>query len=292
MREATYKLAEVFGISFNPEALRWGYRFSPWKEEGGTFYKAFSLETGSLFLAFFEKIDGEWYLRIKGAETDEERALRLIEKTLGHREDLVPLLSLSKSDPMLARALRELPGYRLKSTPSPHEALFSAIISQNVSRDGFFKMLAEFKELLGVRVEADGYVDFVFPSLEELRDFDPFDFKDRRLIHRASIIRDIAREVDGDFFVELSRDPLSGIDALVKFRGVGEYTARATLLYGYRAYEIPVVDRYIQKMLAYLYADPGLREPNGLIAFALDRWGEYAGYAVDLLIAWSQKNER
>ncbi|MCD6382779.1 MAG: hypothetical protein J7L74_04065, partial [Candidatus Hydrothermae bacterium] len=174
----------------------------------------------------------------------------------------------------------------------PHEALFSAIISQNVSRDGFFKMLDEFKELRGIRVEADGYVDFVFPSLEELRDFDPFDFKDRRLIHRASIIRDIAREVDGDFFVELSRDPLSGIDALVKFRGVGEYTARATLLYGYRAYEIPVVDRYILKMLASLYSDFVSRDASGLDAFARGRWGEYAGYVIDLLIAWSQKNGR
>ncbi|MCD6382565.1 MAG: hypothetical protein J7L74_02965 [Candidatus Hydrothermae bacterium] len=287
-----HRLTEVMGFSFNPETLRWGYRFSPWREERGLFYKAFSLGEGRAFMAFLGRMEGEWHIRVSGRDVDENMALEEVGRTLGDREDLVSIAEFSGEDPILSRALEELPGYRLKSTPYPHEALFSAIISQNVSREGFFKMLDEFKELLGVKVEADGYVDFVFPPLGKLRDIDPSVFSDGRLAYRASVIRDIARKIGDDFFAELGSDPASGIETLTKLRGVGQYTARATLLYGYRAYEVPVADRYILKMLASLYSDFDSRDASGLDAFARDRWGEYAGYVIDLLIAWSQKNGR
>ncbi len=288
-----FKIDEIARSYFDPESLEHGYRFSPWVKEEDLFYKIFELDDGSPFLALIEKVRGEWILRILGDIVRDREAdcLRLIIDSVGLSEDMGPVLEIARNDYILRKAIEGLPGYRLKSTLRPDEALFAAVISQNVSKAGYFRMLDEFKREWGIKVTIEGFTDYLFPDFKRIKHGDIMKFESKRLKYRAMQIKEIAEKVDLELFEKLRGTGENGVEELKRLRGVGEYTARATILYGYRDYTVPVVDGYILKIMSQLYFDGEKLTPSKFVRFAHEKWGNWCGLVIDYIIAWRQKDE-
>ncbi|RLG69260.1 MAG: hypothetical protein DRO11_08010, partial [Methanobacteriota archaeon] len=177
-------------------------------------------------------------------------------------------------------------------TPTLEEMVLSAVISQNCSREMFMRMYWRVVERFGKRAEVGGEAWCVFPTTRELLAANREELR-RCVSYRVDTVIGVAKRLDGDVARRIvSVPPSEGVELLRSVKGVGEYTAWATQLYGLRRYNLIFVDRYVQKLLGELYF--GGRKPSHRESrmFAQERWGDWQGYALDVLIAYHQGGNR
>lgn len=280
---------------FSLESSQFGYTFSPWKRFGGQIHKCLTFD-GGLAKLTISQVGGATSLCITSANELPERVVeKLVEKVVylfGLDEDLTGLEELGETDPNLRRALKALPGYRLKATPTLEEMVLSAVISQNCSREMFLKMYWRFVERFGRRTRVDGETWCAFPTTRELLAANWEELKGC-VAYRAATVMSVAKSLDGDMVRRIVAGPPSeGVALLRGVKGVGEYTAWATQLYGLRRYNLIFVDRYVQKLLGKLYLGREKVSPRGIRVFAREMWGDWQGYALDVLIAYHQGGNR
>jgi DNA-3-methyladenine glycosylase II len=78
----------------------------------------------------------------------------VVRKLLGLELDLEPFQSFAQGEPVLADAVRRLPGIRPPLAPDPFEALISSITAQQVSLHSAFAVRSRFIDRFGVAAEA------------------------------------------------------------------------------------------------------------------------------------------
>ncbi len=277
---------------FDLKHLNLGYRYSPWKEENGAFSQGLLCGDRAVKVVVGGGSRGA-LLRVRSQEELLEKEVEVIvDKVLfclGLKDDLTELTGLGEDDPHLREALDALPGYRLKATPTVYEAILSAMISQNCSRDAFFSMLSQFRRSFGRIAEIEGQSMEAFPTPEEVVEGDLRRVEDPRLRYRMTSIGELARVLTKDFLNRLEGlPPDEGIEELEKLRGIGGYTARVVQLYGMRRYEVGFFDGYVQKLIGRLYLKKEKPRPREVLQFMKERWGSWQGYALDVIIAYAQ----
>jgi DNA-3-methyladenine glycosylase II len=77
----------------------------------------------------------------------------VVAKLLGLELDLPPFFEFAQRDPVLADAVRLLPGFRPPLAPDPFEALVSSITAQQVSLHSAFAVRSRFIDRFGVPAE-------------------------------------------------------------------------------------------------------------------------------------------
>jgi DNA-3-methyladenine glycosylase II len=144
-----------------------------------------------------------------------------VRKLLGLDFDLPPFVAFALSDPVLAEAVRRLPGFRPPLAPDPFEALVSSITAQQVSLHAAFAVRGRFIERFGVPAEHA----VAFPTRERVarateEELTALGFSRRK----AEYVLGIARaELDFD---ELARLPDDEVKLrLTALRGLGEWSA-------------------------------------------------------------------
>ncbi len=280
---------------FDPATLKLGYRYSPWQEKDREFSQGLLCGDSVVKVSLTAARAGN-LLNVRSkqeiAEDELEEIKRKILFCLGLEDDLSGLAEIGTRDSHLKRAWDALPGYRLKATPAVDEAILSAVISQNCSRDAFFAMLGEFREKFGrkSRIRSDNVV--AFPSPREISGAGVAGLKHPWLKYRIRTIQEIAAALTRDFLTRLqSLPPQEGIAELTRIKGIGDYTARVVQLYGMRRYEVAFVDGYVQKLIGKLYLKAYKPKPREVLQFAEESWGDWQGYALDLIIAHAQLGE-
>jgi len=145
----------------------------------------------------------------------------VVAKLLGLELDLPPFFEFAQRDPVLAGAVRLLPGFRPPLAPDPFEALVSSITAQQVSLHSAFAVRSRFIDRFGVR----GEHAFAFPTRERVARA-----KEEQLtalgfsLRKAEYVLGIAR-ADLDFD-ELETLPDEEVKArLTSLRGLGEWSA-------------------------------------------------------------------
>ena len=277
---------------FNLACLNLGYRYSPWKEENGAFSQGLLCGEKVVKVTLAEEKEGV-VLRTKSGQEILKDELEVIGNKilfcLGLPVELSALVHLGQDDPHLREALDALPGYRLKATPTVYEAILSAMISQNCSRDAFFVMLSEFRRSFGRMAKIEGQSIEAFPTPREVVEGDLRRIEDPRLRYRMKSIREVAGVLTQDFLNRLEGlPPEEGIEELEKLRGIGDYTARVVQLYGMRRYEVGFFDGYVQKLIGRLYLKKEKPRPREILQFMEERWRNLQGYALDVIIAYAQ----
>ena len=124
---------------------------------------------------------------------------------------------------------------------------------------------------------------------------DDFVFRERAGYHsspvrnRARYLADARRTLSDGLLRRVGRMSTDDArEALMTLPGVGEKVADCILLFAYgRGHAFPV-DTWIRKVMIRLFFR-GRRVPDREIrAFAADRWGEFAGYAQQVLFTWGR----
>jgi DNA-3-methyladenine glycosylase II len=185
-------------------------------------------------------------------EPFDEAIQPVVQRLLGFEFDLPPFVAFAQNDPVLADAVRRLPGFRPALAPDPFEALVSSVTAQQVSLHSAFAVRSRFVERFGVAAEHA----VAFPTRERVaqateEDLTALGFSRRK----AEYVLGIARaEVDFD---ELSTLPDAEVKArLTALRGLGEWSADWFLA------------RYLARPEAWPAGDLGLRK--AVLAFYPD----------------------
>ena len=84
----------------------------------------------------------------------DEKVEPVVRKLLGLELDLPPFHAFAQGDPVLADAVRLMPGFRPPLAPDPFEALVSSITAQQVSLHSAFAVRSRFIDRFGVPVDA------------------------------------------------------------------------------------------------------------------------------------------
>jgi DNA-3-methyladenine glycosylase II len=146
---------------------------------------------------------------------------RVVSKLLGLELDLPPFLEFAQHDPVLADAVRFMPGFRPPLAPDPFEALVSSITAQQVSLHSAFAVRSRFIDRFGVVAEQA----VAFPIRERVaaakeEELTALGFS----LRKAEYVLGIAR-ADLDFD-ELETLPDEKVKArLTALRGLGEWSA-------------------------------------------------------------------
>jgi len=205
-------------------------------------------------------------VRIDGAGGDaaERAARRLLERVLGAGADLRPFQRALGPDPLLGAALRAHRGLRVAGAFDLFEALVNAVLTQQVNLQFAFSIRAELVRAFGARASIDGREWFAFPSAERVAQASEAELRAFRLTAaKAGTIARLARacasrELDESLLAPLSDD--AAIAALMRWKGVGRWTAEIVLLRGLGRLDVfPAGDLAVVKRLARIWL--GTDEP-------------------------------
>jgi DNA-3-methyladenine glycosylase II len=145
----------------------------------------------------------------------------VVRTLLGLAFDLPRFLEFAQRDPVLADAVRGLPGFRPPLAPDPFEALVSSITAQQVSLQSAFAVRSRFTDRFGVAAEHA----VAFPTRERVgraaeEDLTALGFSRRK----AEYVLGLARaELDFDELKALPDDEVKA--RLTSLRGLGEWSA-------------------------------------------------------------------
>jgi DNA-3-methyladenine glycosylase II len=145
----------------------------------------------------------------------------VVRKLLGLELDLPPFLEFAQGDPVLADAVRLMPGFRPPLGPDPFEALVSSVTAQQVSLHSAFAVRSRFVDRFGVAAE---HV-VAFPARERVASANEEELTALGFSRRkAEYVLGVARaELDFD---ELAVLPDADVKArLTSLRGLGEWSA-------------------------------------------------------------------
>jgi len=144
-----------------------------------------------------------------------------VRKLIGLEYDLEPFYAFAHGDPVLAEAVRRLPGFRPPLAPDPFEALVSSITAQQVSLHAAFAVRSRFIVRFGEPAE----FAVAFPTRERVaraseEDLRALGFSTRK----AEYVLGLAR-ADLDFATLESLPDDEVKRRLTAVRGLGEWSA-------------------------------------------------------------------
>ena len=151
----------------------------------------------------------------------DEEIEAVVRKLLGLEFDLPPFHAFAQGDPVLADAVRLMPGFRPPLAPDPFEALVSSITAQQVSLHSAFAVRSRFIDRFGVPAERAA----AFPTRERVASAREEELTDLGFSRRkAEYVLGIARaDLDFDELGTLTDDEVKS--RLTALRGLGEWSA-------------------------------------------------------------------
>ncbi|MFI5314818.1 MAG: DNA-3-methyladenine glycosylase family protein [Myxococcota bacterium] len=226
-------------------------------------------------------------VRIDGARGAAARpaAERLLERVLGAHADLRPFQRAHASDPLLGPALRAHRGLRVAGSFDLFEALVNAVLTQQVNLQFAFSIRAELACAFGARARVDSREWLAFPTAERIARESEASLRAFRMTSaKAAAIHRLAcacaeGALDESHLAALPDE--HAIAELMRWRGVGRWTAEIVLLRGLGRLDIfPAGDLAVLKRLARRWLpDPEPPSESAVRAFS-ERWRPFRSLAL------------
>jgi len=194
------------------------------------------------------------------------------------------LAQICENDPVMTAAAAFAPGIRLLKQ-DPWETIISFIISQNNRIPQIKAVIRNISQRFGTQI-SDTYNAFAFPTIDQLMAATETDLRDCKAGFRAAYIRDATHKAAaGELLLEhengLTTEELRR--RLLSVHGIGEKVAHCILLFGYGRYDSFPVDTWVRKVMELNYFDGKPTKPATILDFALQRFGQHAGFAQQYL---------
>jgi DNA-3-methyladenine glycosylase II len=191
-------------------------------------YRAFGPDLANLWLdGALHRVVGRREVRITAGrggvrvEPLDAETRPVVRKLLGAEFDLASFYEWARGEPVLARLIRKLPGFRPPLAPDPFETLVTSITAQQISLHAAFSIRNRLIQRFGRRAGQA----YSFPTAQRLRRADPDELVQLGFSRRkAEYVVGLAGEnID---YAGLAQLPDEEIKArLVAIRGLGEWTA-------------------------------------------------------------------
>jgi N-glycosylase/DNA lyase len=215
-----------------------------------------------------------------------------VETYLGFDRDWEAIVDVlpCRSDPHLARCLRDFPGLRILGQPLS-ETLLGFLCSAT-------KQIVQIKQMMALLARRHG-VQFLpgvyrLPTWKEIAAASEKELRACLLGFRARYIHETAMFLTANpgWLEETGRaDYPVAKERLCQLPGVGEKVADCVLLYGGGKLEAFPVDVWILRTLELRYGLNGWK-PAQLASFGRIHFGRYAGVAQQFLFAWERREKR
>lgn len=215
----------------------------------------------------FEVSEDKGSLRVKllsGSVDDVPVVSNYIYEWFDMDRNIKPFYTLLKKDPDFAILAKNYKGFHMVGIPYLFEALCWCVIGQQINLNFAYKIKRRLVETYGRSVEYDGRSYFMFPEPGHLRYLHIDQLKQLQLTTRkAEYIKEIAEQISSG---EISKEKLLDrgnetemLQALMRIRGIGEWTANYTLMKSLRAMHcIPYGDVGVNNALIQL---KGIHKP-------------------------------
>ncbi|HSK15938.1 MAG TPA: hypothetical protein VK915_07180 [Gaiellaceae bacterium] len=179
-----------------------------------------------------------------------------VRRFLGAAFDLDALAAFAAAEPVLARLVQALRGFRPPLVPDPFESLVTSITAQQISLRAAFSIRNRFIEALGE--PHDGV--WAFPARERVAAASPEEVAAVGLTRRkaASVVAIARADLDLDALAPLPDDEAKAV--LVELPGIGEWTAEWFLARHLGRPDVwPAGDLGLRKAVLHFYAEEDTR---------------------------------
>ena len=213
------------------------------------------------------------------------------------RDDLRALYDFMEQDKILRKIKKELYGLRPPGIgASIFEGAVRVIIQQQISLQAAYVMTGALVRKFGEKIEINGEPYYDFPSPQALANADETELRRCKLSRQKSrYIKELAlKVVDGYNLEKIKR--LSNEEAiaeLIKFRGIGRWTAELILITTLGRMDLCVPDDLgARKAVSHFYFDGKLQSGDMVRKFT-ERWGKFKGWIIYYLIcAYNMENRK
>lgn len=190
------------------------------------------------------------------------------------------------NDEIIKKATEYAGGIRILNQDR-FECLLSFIISQNNNIPRIKGIIANMSKKYGTKLEND----YLFPSLEQLKNVTVDELMELRMGFRAKYIYDCIQKLcSGD--VDIYNIDLLTTDELLKnllvIKGVGQKVADCTMLFSMNRREVFPTDVWVKRVMQELYFDGNETDIKAIHSFAKNKWGNLAGYAQQYLFYYAR----
>ena len=204
------------------------------------------------------------------------------------RDDLKALYDFMEQDKILRKIKKELYGLRPPGIgASIFEGAIRVIIQQQISLQVAYVMTGELIRRFGEKIEINSEPYYDFPSPHVLANADVTELRKCKLSRqKARYIRELALKVADGYDLEKIRKMNNerAIEELMKFKGIGRWTAELILITTLGRMELCVPDDLgARKAVSYFYFDRKLQSGDTVRKFT-ERWGEFKGWIIYYLI--------
>ena len=213
------------------------------------------------------------------------------------RDDLRALYDFMEQDRMLHKIKRELYGLRPPGIgASIFEGTIRVIIQQQISLPVAYIITGTLVRRFGEKIEINGEPYYDFPSPKVLASADEKELRKCKLSRqKASYIKELALKVaDGYDFEKIRKmNNEEAIEELMKFKGIGMWTAKLILITTLERMDLCVPDDLgARKAISHFYFDGKLQSGDTIRKFT-ERWDEFKGWIIYYLIcAYNMENRK
>jgi len=211
------------------------------------------------------------------------------------RDNLRGLYNFMDKDEILLEIKNKLYGLRPPGIgASIFEGAIRVIIQQQISLRVAYVTTGELVRRFGEKIEIDGEPYYDFPSPQVLADADENELRKCKLSRqKARYIKELALKVVDGYDLEnigkMSNE--EAIEELMKFKGIGRWTAELILITTLGRMDLCVPDDLgARKAVSYFYFDRKLQSGDVVRKFT-ERWGKFRGWIIYYLIcAYNMEN--
>lgn len=230
------------------------------------------------------KQDG-FRLEVRSSPLPPEQIETSLKEYLRLDDDLEAIYACIDTDSRIHEAIAEYRGLRLLRQ-EPWECLVSFICSANSNIPRISASMEALAQSYGRQLRLDDYVGYTFPTPEKLAEAGEAALRDLKLGFRAKYVARVAEIVAlGEVKLESLRHlPYQEAkEVLTSLPGVGDKVADCVLLFSLDKLEAFPIDRWVLRAMEEWYLDGAKLSYRDIRAWALARWGGYAGYAQQYL---------
>ena len=204
------------------------------------------------------------------------------------RDDLRTLYNFMEQDEILRSIKNKLYGLRPPGIgASIFEGAIRVIIQQQISLRVAYVMTGELVRRFGEKIETDGEPYYDFPSPQVLANAHENELRKCKLSRqKARYIKELALKVADGYDLEKIKkmNNEESIEELMKFKGIGRWTAELILITALGRMDLCVPDDLgARKAVSFFYFDGKLQSGNAVRKFT-ERWGEFRGWIIYYLI--------
>jgi DNA-3-methyladenine glycosylase II len=256
-------------------------RNGTWKFEDGVFYQAF--ESG------IAGYDGEdFILPDSWGRGERKSAKEKLSFVLGLDTDLDSFYAEINDSPF-AFLIDEFNGLVVPASPGTYQALVETIAQQQVGFEFAQRTIANLVKLAGRQV-GDLHA---FPTPERIASLSEEELKTAKLGYRAGYIKSLtelylAKKLDLELW---DWDVEEAIGYLIKFRGIGKWSAELFLAYGLRKNVYPAGDLGLRRGIAKIFGKRVKDVKEKDVREVIEPYGKWKGLLAFYITCYDRKTE-